>query len=257
MPKKLPSILSTERTKNIAVKLGFKNEPEINSSIFHFVFPEDKLYTFDIDPTTFNFKLKYNYTENPEAVSVEGNLQQENALNEVKNFLQSNNLFDGSILSQNIIEPLKYIPETKSFTKATSISNTTAVKINFFRNEIDGLKLVPPGFTQSYNYALYTRGKVNSGIVEVSYIFSPIAYDDFGTYPLKTAEIAWQDLLDGYAFVMNLGNNSKDRIVIRNISLAYYDSDEPQEYLQPIFIFEGDNDFVAYLPAITGEYLLE
>ena len=56
---------------------------------------------------------------------------------------------------------------------------------------------------------------------------------------------------------MNLGNNSKDRIVIRNISLAYYDSDEPQEYLQPIFIFEGDNDFVAYLPAITGEYLLE
>lgn len=256
LPKKLPSLLSTERTKDLAIKMGFKNDPVINSSIFHFVHPSDKLLTFDIDPTTFNFKLKYDYTQNPEAVNIEGGLVQENAINEIKNYLQSFSLFDGSILNgKSIVEQLKYIPETKSFSKATSISNTTALKINFFRNEIDNLRLVTPGYNQSYNYLLFTRGKVNNGIVDISYIFSPIAFDDFATYPLKTSDTAWQDLLDGYGFIMNLGNNSKDKIVIRKIEVGYYDSDEPQEFLQPIFIFEGDNDFVAYLPAVISEVL--
>ena len=79
--------------------------------------------------------------------------------------------------------------------------------------------------------------------------------NDFATYPLKSGAVAWQDLLDGYALIVNVGRNSPDKIVIRKIYLAYYDSEEPQLYLQPIFVFEGDNDFVAYLPAIDSNYL--
>ena len=39
--------------------------------------------------------------------------------------------------------------------------------------------------------------------------------------------------------------------------LGYYDPDVYQEYLQPMYVFLGDNNFVAYLPAITDDYFNE
>jgi hypothetical protein len=96
---------------------------------------------------------------------------------------------------------------------------------------------------------------INPKILEMQYVFWPIAFDDFATYPLRSGAIAWQDLQDGYASIILNGNNKDDTIKIRQIYLAYYDSEEPQNYLQPIFVFEGDNNFVAYLPAITEDWL--
>ena len=48
-----------------------------------------------------------------------------------------------------------------------------------------------------------------------------------------------------------------DEIKIRRIYLAYYDAGIYTEFLQPIYVFEGDNDFVAYTPAITSNYYSE
>jgi hypothetical protein len=35
------------------------------------------------------------------------------------------------------------------------------------------------------------------------------------------------------------------------VSLGYYDPLDKQEFLQPIYIFEGDQKFMAYVPAVT------
>jgi hypothetical protein len=39
--------------------------------------------------------------------------------------------------------------------------------------------------------------------------------------------------------------------------LAYYDPDIYQEYLQPVYVFVGEPNFIAYVPAISNEYLAE
>jgi len=38
------------------------------------------------------------------------------------------------------------------------------------------------------------------------------------------------------------------------VYLAYYDAGVPTDYYQPIIVFEGDQDFLAYVPAIASEY---
>ena len=38
---------------------------------------------------------------------------------------------------------------------------------------------------------------------------------------------------------------------VRTVTLAYYDSLDPQNYLQPVFVFEGDDGFLAYVPAVA------
>jgi hypothetical protein len=258
MPKKLPSLLSSERAKKFAAKLNFTDEPElVTSTLYRFFDPSDKLRTLEIDINDMNFKIKYDYTKNSQIFNHGQVMTRDQALTEVKNFLQLNSLFDETILKGKItVETLTFNPDSKVFNTVSSFSQANSVRINFFRNDLDELNILPPSFNQSYNYALFTASvPPYPRITEISYTFWPIELNDFATYPLKSGAVAWQDLLDGYALIVNVGRNSPDKIVIRKIYLAYYDSEEPQLYLQPIFVFEGDNDFVAYLPAIDSNYL--
>lgn len=259
MPKKLPTLLDTQRTRDIAAKIGFTDkEDPIDSTYYRFIAPEDKMRSLEINTITKNFKLKYNYIENLSVFTGDTIQNKEQAIAEVKNYIQFNSLFDDTILKGKITTTLlTFNPQTKIATTASSLSSSNLMKINFFRNDLDGKKILPPAFNGSYNFALYTPSTlVNKGVLEISYTFWPIATDDFATYALKSSEMAWQDLEDGYAYVVNLGNNSpENQIIIRNITLAYYDSEEPQNYLQPIYVFEGDNDFVAYLSAVSNDWL--
>lgn len=259
MPKKMPTLLAAEKAKAFANKLNFINEPElISSTLYRYTDPVDPLRTLELDITTLNFKLKYDYLKKTEIFTNTNSIQKDQSATEVKNFIQSNNLFDDSIIKGKITsDPLVYDDLIKGFAPASSISTANTVRVNFFRSDIDKWKVLPPQFNKSYNYGLFTPSLlVNSHILEISYTFWPIAFDDFATYPIKTGAQAWQDMTDGYAWVVNLGNNNKNmNVSIRNIYLAYYDNSEPQNYLQPIYVFEGDKNFAAYLPAIPPEWL--
>ncbi len=259
MPKKLPTLLAADKAKKLAMKLNFPDPPEIvTSTYYRFTDPIDKLHTLEIDITTMNFKLKYDYVKNPEIFNHGNSFTKEQAVSEANNTIQPNNLFDESILKGIITtDILKYNSTNLTFTTAVSLSDTNVIRVNYFRKDLDDMKILPVGFDKSYNYALYTAANTPyPRLAEINYSFWPISFDDFATYPLKSSVSAWQDLIDGYAYVAKMGNNlESNNIVIRKIYLSYYDSEDPQLYLQPIFVFEGDNNFVAYAPAILPEWL--
>lgn len=259
MPKKLPTLLSEERAKKFAFKLGFTETPIVTDATrYDFTDPQDKLRTLSIDIVNMNFHLRYDWTQNPDVLSEGKFISKEQATDEIKNFLQINNLFDESILQgKTTIDLLTADSPKKNFIPATSLSNAQAFRLNFFRPDLDKMKILPPLFNQSYIYVIYIPAKkANQQMLDVAWTFWPIAFDSFATYPLKSVTSAWADLSDGYASVINMGyNNTPEKIVIRHIYLAYYDSEKPQTYLQPIYVFEGDNNFVAYLPAVTNDWL--
>ena len=59
----------------------------------------------------------------------------------------------------------------------------------------------------------------------------------------------------GSGFVARYPTNGSTTAVIRNVRLGYYDSYDPETYLQPIYVFEGDYGFTAYVPAISPEWV--
>lgn len=258
MPKKLPNLLAADKAKKFAAKLNFTDPPdELTSTYYRFTDPVDKLHTMEIDITNMNFKLKYDYTKNPKIFDHGQVMTREQALSETKNFIQQASLFDETILRGNITTDVLKFEPPDTFNIASSLSNANAIRINYFRNDLDNMKILSTGFDKSYNYVLYTAAtSPYPRIVELSYTFWPITSDDFATYPLKSATLAWQDLIDGYAYVVNMGGNTRDsNIVIRKIYLAYYDSEEAESYLQPIFVFEGGNGFAAFVSAISSQWL--
>lgn len=258
LPKKLPTLLSPEKAVKFATKFGFNKEPDlVNSTYYHFTDPKDTNRTLILDTVNMNFKIQYDFSKNQQVFSTGQIQSKDQVINEVKNYISNNGIFDESIIKGNVTtDLLAYDKIGNKFNLVTNLQAADAIRINFFRQDINEWKILPPEFNKSYTNILYVPSpNLYSKIIEVSYTFWPIALDDSGTYPLKTGTAAWEELVNGYASVVNLGNNNPDSIVIRNIYIAYYDSEEPQLFLQPIFVFEGDNNFVAYLPAIISEYL--
>lgn len=257
MPKKSYTFESGENAKETAKKLNFEDDPHVDTVFYYFARKDNPKLTLFVDGTSLNFHYKYNYAEDSNIFQTDQISSIEDAQKNSKDFLTFSNLWDSSVLDGDIkSEVLVYDGRIQKLVEATSLSTAQAVRVNFFRKEIDELMLVQDEFTTSHNFVLYaaTPGTELNNILEISYIFWPIDMNSYASYPLLTSEEAFQALTRGEARIVTKGNNSEN-IKIRKIYLGYFDSAIPQAYLQPIFIFEGDNGFIAYLPALKADYL--
>jgi hypothetical protein len=91
-------------------------------------------------------------------------------------------------------------------------------------------------------------------VVQLEYHYRPVDYAQVETYPLRTAKSAWQILQSGEGFIADKG--AADEAVVREVDLGYYeDWYNEQEYLQPIYVFTGDNGFVGYVQAVDSRYI--
>lgn len=256
MPKKLPSILGTQNAKSFAANLGFVHEPEVvNATHFTFFEGDNHEKSLEIDSVNMNYSYHYNYRNHPEIFQHKQILSSNFILEEIKRISRRNNLIDESLLSgPSTIKLLSFDPASGELQSVKNFSKADSARIDFFRT-VDNTKILPPLYDESFNHILYAPSAGFFGIIELNNVFWPIAYSDVGIYALKSSDQAWSDLLDGYAYVVRMGENTADKpIIIRNIYLAYYESEQPQNYLQPIFVFEGDKSFVAYTVAIPNEW---
>jgi hypothetical protein len=92
-------------------------------------------------------------------------------------------------------------------------------------------------------------------IIAAEYHYFPVDETQFSTYPLKTPAEAFDELQTGTPFIADLGTNKDGAsLKIRRIYLAYFDPDTECDFYQPIYVFEGDNGFIAYVPAVASDY---
>ena len=92
-------------------------------------------------------------------------------------------------------------------------------------------------------------------MIATEFHYFPVDESQFSTYPIKTSEVAWKEFTESKAQTTSVGANKEgDNIKIRKIYLAYYDAGIPTDFLEPIYVFEGDNGYTAYLPAVTDDY---
>jgi len=91
-------------------------------------------------------------------------------------------------------------------------------------------------------------------IVQASFQYSQILENDFATYPLLPVQEAWNNLLAGKGYI---AKKITDKVTVRRITLAYFESNQPQKFLQPVYLFEGDAGFMAYVQAVDPKMVIE
>ena len=256
MPQPSDNLLAREKTKTWARSLGFIREPEeIDKYKYRFVSNSTPQTVLDVNFLTRNFAFSYDWKSDLDILAIGSPPQENQAISLARGFLQSADaLSEDLALGLAEVSYLKY--KDGDLTEAFFFSEANFTKVNLYRQDIEEIKILPANPKKSNIYVIVSGAtKTNRGIIETSYTYNPISLENFATYPLKDINSGWSQLTASRAFIANLGDNPDGKVIIRNAYLAYYDSGIPQNFLQPVIVFEGDNDFFAYVPAISDNWL--
>jgi len=250
MPKNRATLLSLSETQALVERIDFTTSPrQITSTAYRWVDITNPLRTIELDIVSKQFTLNYLFAHDLTLFTERNIPTPKQAQAETLDFLQSLNLPTGDIVvSQPKIQYLKLVGN--QLQPATSESQADAVRVDYFRQNYHGM----PARTdkpQEGNIAFILSGAGGQKrVLYAKYHYWPIDTRVSGIYKLKTPEQAFTELQNGHAYFASLPNN-ETRIAITNSYLAYYDGMIPQLFYQPVFVFEGDQGFIAYVPAVA------
>jgi hypothetical protein len=252
MPKNPANLLALTNAKEFAKQLEFIEEPvQETKYLYKFIDQQEPLRQMQYDTVSKNFTLRYLYQQDTSLFTERDVPLPETALMEARGVLQNYLLYWGDIANgTNTIQFLKFSGDSLILT--TSHSQADALRIDYFRGEIAGTKIFYPNPDQGPITFIYSGSKISKKkLLEFSYNYWAIDPLTNATYTLKTSTQAWQELQGGAGYIARFPKGDRKDVVIRKVYLGYYDSLDSQTYLQPIFVFEGDNGFMAYVPAVA------
>lgn len=250
----LSSLLALDEDTKTAKSLGFNDQGvEIKTGLYQW---ENKLsqLVLTINVLDGSFEMKYPF-ENDQLVQNPLNMPTKSqAIQTAVSFLTA-----AGKMTPDLTEGEKKTSFWKlgfgGLKAATSESDANIIRVDMFRKETDdGIKILPDDPNKASVSILISGSEVESKkIALVNYRFAPIDRQSFSTYPIITPQQAWAQFQSGkyWPAVESAGSET----TIRKIYLAYFEPATLTNYMQPIYVAEGDNNFVAYLPALDEEVL--
>lgn len=235
------SLLAANKARELASSLNFTTGPDlINPTSYKFSDASDGSLTIDINSGNFSFKRKPKL--DPQELKQES-LEDEDTLDEkFKDFLNRNQLLKSGLRKGK----MKVIYEKFSRKEST----TAAVTI--WPEDIDKIPVVTPSSDEGLIKGILSKERGENPFFEFKFIYWLPDTQNFSTYPIKDTQTALADLKGGKAIILKEPKLSK--VSISSIFLAYFEPFEYVQYIQPVFVFQG-NDFLAYVSAITDQYL--
>jgi len=251
-PYQKPNLLAPERARGQAAKLAFSEEPQIISErIFRWTKKSPLNSVLEMDIFTGAFTFSYNWQGENIILTQQNPLEKERAIEEVKSFLNKLGVMENDLIEGKSEAVYLKASGTKMI-PAPSLSEADFTKVEIFRKDIEESSILTADPEKGIVSIITSGAGGAKRIIEIDFNYFPVNYELPSTYPIKSSVKAWETLENGQAFIASWKGTGK--IIIRRIYLAYYDSWEPQEFLQPIFVFQGDDDFFAYVPAVTEEW---
>lgn len=256
MPKAASNLLAISDAQNFAKRLGFNTNPIQEAgtkNIYRFDDTAAPLRHLWYDIVSQNFILRYTF-EQDTGLFLERDLPTPQEVQaETRSFLQTYNLNKDDYVGGSMKVTYLRLVESK-LTVTTSQSQADAVRVDLFRKPIGTTPVVTANPTEGHITMIFSGSKnTKKRVLQLTYTYWLIDYQTSATYSLKTSNQAWTELQSGGGYIVRHPRGSV--ATIRNVYLAYYDSAEPQTYLQPVFIFEGDDGFLAYVPAVNPEWV--
>ncbi len=246
-------ILALEEAKSVAKEFGFKDEPaEISKNVYEFKNNKNKTLTMNVLKGDFN--LKYSYANDPSVLNAENMPTKDIAIKTAESFLELGKKYTDD-LKKGKKEASYWKIAEGTLTAVSAQSEANAIKVDFYRQLLDDKwRIVSPQSGEA-SVSILVSGSTESDkkVIEANFKYANISRESFSTYPIKSSTEAMADLEAGNYWPAS--DISSEKAVIRDIQLAYYEPVVLTQYLQPIYVFKGDNNFVAYVSAVTSNYI--
>lgn len=255
MPKKTANLLALSNTQAFATRFNFNPEAiQESKNIYRFDDPDTPLRTLRYDLVSDNFIIRYRFEQDTGLFAAKDLPSEQAAIAESDGILRSFDLDQDDITSgSQDISFLRLVGD--QLVRTTSLSRADAVRVDYFRADVGGLPVFTPIPDEGHIAFIYSGARDdNRHILQLAYTYWPVDKENFGTYALRSPDVAWQELQSGQGYIAQYPTTGTS-VVVRDVRLGLYDTFDPQTYLQPIYIFEGDNGFLGYVHAVSHEWV--
>jgi hypothetical protein len=247
-----PTLLGLVNSQKKVAGIGFSSQGSpISENTYQWVDKNlQKTITMDIYSSNFTFSSPY-LTTSYQALS--GVQDQNGAIDTAKSFLSQMSMSLPIDIDESKTKTSLYSIEAGAFIPVDKISDAKIVSVAFLQKDVDSLPIYYQGRTSST--IDFWVGKENNAleVVKATFLHRNIS-DVFSTYAIKTDQQAYSELQGGQAFIVDKDPNISE-ITIKNVSLGYYIGEADQSFLMPIIVFEGTNNFLAYVSAVRDEWI--
>ncbi len=250
-------VMALEFGKRTAALMDFTNEAQqISTGVYRFT-DNTQSRSLEMNVLESSFKMSYPYLTDQLLQNPEKMPSREEAISQAKAFLQKAEKLSPD-LENGTQEVSFWKINYNGLQRVEGLSEANIVRVDFFREKLaDGITIVSTNPQESPVSVLVSGSTVNSKkIVEVNYKHVEIdtAENSASTYPIKTVQQAFEELKAGNYWPASDGNGQD--IVIRKVYLAYFEPVTLTQFLQPVYVFEGDNknNFVGYVSAVSDSY---
>lgn len=246
-----PSLVALDQSRTVARKLNFiQGEEGLSDTIYRWR-REGVPATLEMNIINGAFSISYDLNTDPSPLNSRPPNSQV-ATSDIRAYLSSAGIWPEDF-SEGQSNSLFLKNQGGQLVPALSLSDANFIRVDFLRGNYNDLPVVTPSFKNGNVWFLVSGAQREREIIAGEYHYFAVQKDGSSTYPIKTSQIAWQELNQGQGFIITPGSNTTS-VVIRRVYLAYYDNDKSQQFFQPVYVFEGDNGFIAYVPAVTPDY---
>ncbi len=218
---------------------------------------KDSNQTLTINITSFNFTYKYNFEKDPKIFENVVTPDKKTSETKATNFLSEVGRYPTELTKGKTNTVLiSYSPNSRQMRVVEQAGAANISEVDFYRPDPGEYPIVSPTYFNSQNYVMMVFYQSDFKIIRAQVMFHEKSETQVGTYPLKSADLAWEGLRSGQGWAIQNPQKLKD-IVIKKMFLGYLDPEEYQEYLQPVYVFLGEENFVGYVPAVRDDYFIK
>lgn len=252
MVKGEPDLLAVERTGEKVASLGFTSRPtQISDVLFKWNTPPPLTRSITVNVLIPQFSITSNFIEDKFVLSAGSLPTKDETVESAQSFLESleflpDNLDEGATK----VKLLKI--QNGTISEASSLSNAQLISVYFFQKKNDIPFVYPGGDLSTMNLTIGS-GDRSSYIVDARFFYQKVS-DKKATYPLISVKEAYEKLKSGKGYIATYNGTDKN-IYIKKAYLAYYTEGKEHDYLQPVIVFEGNDNFFAYVPAVKDEWV--
>lgn len=244
-------LFAEDRARDKARRLGFTSE---------FIRMDDQIYRFVhqtqpaemvVNSISGGFSYRLDWTQNRAVYTTHSVPVGGQAVAEAKGWLNQLGLLPGE-LSEGT-GTFNYLVATGSAMVPTELFyEANFTRVDLYRAAKDDLRIMTSGGDTSPVSIIFSGLAAPERVVAANYQFSEVQDTEFSTYPLKSVTQAWEEMQKGNGYLAKRAGQS---VIVRKVGLAYYESNDPQGFLQPVYVFEGDAGFIGYVQAVSDEYV--
>jgi hypothetical protein len=247
-----PQLLAFKDASQKVTQLGFDPNPEkLSDSVYRWRQTDLATKVLVLDINRSQFGLSSNFLKDPNVTTANNLPGKEQAIETAKDFLNILGVYPSDVDEGKTKAQLLRI-NNGIIVAATNPSTADLVSVYFYQKNVNKTPLVYPGGKISSMNVTVAGGKEGGQVVDARFAYQAVGAES-STYPIKTAEQALTELKSGKGYIANV-DPGLDKISLKKVYIAYFFPGRQQYFLTPVIVFEGTNNFMAYVPAVKDEW---